>query len=42
MFSKRGDYDLTILSLKEEGGKTGSKYLWASGRHANWKGVKIT
>ncbi|MBP3800506.1 MAG: endo-1,4-beta-xylanase [Clostridia bacterium] len=41
MFSKRGEWDSAILSLEKDGGKTGSNYLWISGRQANWNGVQI-
>ena len=42
MFTKRGDYDASKLTLKKDGGKTGSNYLWVSGREETWNGAQFS
>ena len=42
MFTRRGDYDASVLKLKKDGGKTGSNYLWVSDREETWNGAQFS
>ena len=42
MFTKRGEYDASVLTLKKDGGKTGSNYLWVSDRKESWNGAQFS
>ena len=41
MFSKRGEYDASVLELKKDGGNSGSNYLWVSDRKETWNGAQF-
>ena len=42
MFTRRGDYDASVLTLKKDGGMTGSNYLWISERQETWNGAQFS
>ena len=41
-FTKRADWDPTVLTLKKDGEMKGSNYLWVSGRNEFWDGAQIS
>ena len=42
MFTARGDYDASVLTLKKDGGNSGSNYLWVSDRKETWNGAQFS
>ena len=41
MLTKRGEYDGSTLTIKKDGGNTGSNYLWISDRKETWNGAQF-
>ena len=42
MFTPRGEYDASTLTLKKDGGNKGSNYLWISDRKETWNGAQFS